>query len=521
MADERAPIVRHLEHLGLKSAVGRVRRAAGDARRTQLRVLRAIVDASVDSEFGRRCRLRGVDSIESFRAAVPVSTREESSFDRARCTAGHPDVLFDGAAVGVRVAATIGARDRRAADEASATRSESPDGPGPAVAPDAAASRTTGSAGALRPPRPDITAAVREPRLVVPISPRCRGRAARDAAAAWFGRTLRHHPTMLDGLVLLVPPIAPTVAAGATDALAGAPAGTRFSHLGDVLPASVRRRLVADPAVSAIADPGVRARAMMRLALARPVTAVIGGTPSDLAMIFQAADDVSERLIRDVRNGTLDVIAGEDGADADIAPDLRARLAEQIEPDKQRARALERARSNRGGHLLPVDVWPLVTVGCLGQSRGRGGAPDALAMAGQSPAPSPAASVQLSPWLDPAARGEHAAIHDLGWMTAEAWTTLGGPSQADAPPAGDTPLTELAFHEFVDRRAMLDDPERPERWTFVGLDELEPDVEYVDFVTTTGGLFRHETCDCVVRTDDESVRLAHVGRVEGIFASIP
>ncbi len=334
---------RRLTSLGLAAAAARMSRTLQQPRRSQERTLRLILEGLQDTESGGRSNLRGIDSIEAFRSRVPVSTRDEIRFDLQRTVAGAPDVLVPGRAVGGR-----------------ATMSAPPRG------------------------------------VIIPVTPRCLGRAARDASAAWIAGLARRRPRILGGEVLVLPPVRPP-AARWPDAVN---AGTRIGQLTDTLPTALRRRLalpagLLDGVPERELPEGARRRLLMRLALARDVRLVIGGDPAELAACFGAADEAAEAIIRDIRDGTF-ACAGP------LPASLEQALARRFPRDRDRARDLARGRDVRDGRLLPVEAWSLEAVGCLAQGR------------------EVTLRAWLDPWLDPWRRGTGPVVVDLGVLTAEA-----------------------------------------------------------------------------------------------------
>ena len=517
---------RRLATLGLAAAAARTTRTLQQPRRSQERVLRLILEGLQDTESGRRSNLRGIDSIDAFRRRIPVTTRDEIRFDLQRTVAGAPDVLVPGRALGGR-----------------ATMSAPPRG------------------------------------VVITVTPRCLGRAARDASAAWIAGLARRRPRILGGEVLVLPPVRPP-AARWPDA---ATAGTRTGHLTDTLPSALRRRLalpagLLDGMPERDLPEGGRRRLVMRLALARDVRLVIGGDPAELAACFGAADEAAEAIIRDIRDGTF-TCAGPLPAAVEDA------LSRRFPRDRDRGRALSRGLDVRDGRLLPVEAWSLEAVGCLAQGR------------------EVTLRAWLDPWLDPWRRGTGPVVVDLGVLTAEAHLAhaavvrpeaaivsgeMGpGSEHAESPsPSGEPPVTvgppeggpatmvaaatvtatgalggvpaaaiepevigrprlrpwvaeqpvagpllvgggpatlEGCFQEFVELEAIEADPDAPERWTFHDVDAVRDGVRYAVFVSTFGGLLRAETRDvvAVVGRDAATPRLRWVGRTAGILGQVP
>ncbi len=482
---------RRLETLGLAAAAGRLVRTMQHPRRAQHRTLQAVVEWIAESECGRRHRLGDVDSVRRFRELVPPTTREELRFDLERTVGGEPDVLVPGRAVAAR-----------------ATMSGPPRG------------------------------------VLVPVSPRCRGRAARDAAGAWTAGLLRHRPRILGGAVLVLPAVRPPAARTG----AAATAGTRLDHLLDVLPPVLRRRLAVPPGlIPADLPPGARQRLIMRLGLGRDVRLVVGGDPAELAACFGTADELAEAIVRDVRDGTV-AVAGP------LPTRVEDELRRRFPPDRDRARQLDRGRDVRDGRLLPVEAWSLEAVACLAQGR------------------TVTLRARLDPWLDPWRRGRGPVVVDLGLLSAEAHvahaaavlpsaaissgTAPGAASDPGPPPVADReaeaaptilvrpstrpwldddpvpgplltgagpPALDAAFLEYVDVEELDADPAAPERWTFREIDELASGRRYGVFATTSGGLLRIETQDVVEVAGHAGPTplLRHRGRVASMLEAVP
>jgi hypothetical protein len=62
-------------------------------------------------------------------------------------------------------------------------------------------------------------------------------------------------------------------------------------------------------------------------------------------------------------------------------------------------------------------------------------------------------------------------------------------------------------YEFVEVDQLDDDPDSPDRWSFLGAHELDTQRDYYVFFTTTGGLYRYDINDVV--------------RVEGFYNDAP
>jgi hypothetical protein len=89
----------------------------------------------------------------------------------------------------------------------------------------------------------------------------------------------------------------------------------------------------------------------MRLAVPKNAGFMITANPATQLKLARIADQYAERLIRDVRDGTLE-------ASLEIPPAVREELAPRLTADTRRAAQLE-AIAARAGRLLPKDYWSL------------------------------------------------------------------------------------------------------------------------------------------------------------------
>lgn len=112
------------------------------------------------------------------------------------------------------------------------------------------------------------------------------------------------------------------------------------------------RRFYANPAgTAAIADAEARYYTIMRMAVLRNVAWIVTPNPATTLRLARAAAEHAERLIRDVRDGTLSP-PGEPGLR------VREELAHRLRPNRALARRMEEGAS-REGRLLPRHYWRL------------------------------------------------------------------------------------------------------------------------------------------------------------------
>ena len=113
----------------------------------------------------------------------------------------------------------------------------------------------------------------------------------------------------------------------------------------------VRRFYVTPPEVAQIGDSESRYYTIMRLAVPRDVGWMVTASPATPLKLARTATEHVERLIRDIRDGTL---TPPQALPRSLVPSLTA----QLKPAPKRAAALDEMCSRRGA-LLPVDYWRL------------------------------------------------------------------------------------------------------------------------------------------------------------------
>jgi hypothetical protein len=137
---------------------------------------------------------------------------------------------------------------------------------------------------------------------------------------------------------------------------AGIPCGAITGLLARTQKRIVRRFYVGAPEIAHLDDPRARYYTLMRLGIGRDVAFAITASPATLIQMARTASELSEILIRDVRDGTLSTRIVARAA-------LAARLSAGLQPDPVRARALERLREQHGA-LRPRDYWRLEFLAC-------------------------------------------------------------------------------------------------------------------------------------------------------------
>jgi hypothetical protein len=386
--------------------VARFTRATGAPAETQARVLRTLLARNARTAFGREHGFGAIRTPAEYARAVPQRDYEGFRPYVQRIVAGEPAILT---AEPVRAFA--------------------------------ATSGTTG-----------------EPKLV-PVTASSRARMA-ALVRLWMLRALRDHPTLLDRATLTI--VSPAVESRTAT---GLPVGAMSGILQRDLPTLVQRAQAVPYAAHLIEDWEARAFVLLRLALARDVSAIGTPNPTTLIRLGEVARQHADVLLRAIHEGGLGIpwpaVREEPGWDTQT---VRHVLEAAVGPDPVRARALTAAAGRRGA-LLPRDAWPaLALIGCwLGGHAGR----HAARLAGDY--------------------GD-APQRDLGLVASEGRLTL---PLADGSPAGVLAL-DTGFFEFVPEAAL--DAAIP---SVVLAHELEVGRRYGVVLSGENGLYRYDLNDIV------------------------
>jgi len=264
---------------------------------------------------------------------------------------------------------------------------------------------------------------------------------------------LHDHPDVLDGCVLQ--PASPEVEQHAPD---GTPCGAEAGHAYRNMPKVMRSVYPVPHEVCEIPDYGARYYSMLRVGVAYPVTVIGTPNPSTILLLARDLGTHTERLVRDVRDGTVD-------ATMPIPPQIRQRLEHGLRPDPARAAFLERAAAAGGGRLLPRHVWPaMVALACW-----KGGT--------------------VRPYLDQLAPyfPEGLRLRDLGWLASEC--------RGSVPLSDDGDSGPLAIATNVYEFFPADIARKPAPTDLLTVDQLEVGGHYLVYVTTAGGLCRYAMHD--------------------------
>jgi hypothetical protein len=127
----------------------------------------------------------------------------------------------------------------------------------------------------------------------------------------------------------------------------GIPCGAISGLLVETQKRIVRRMYVVPPRVSGISDAATRYYAMLRCGLARNVGIITTANPSSTLKLIETAQEHTERLIRDVADGTFSPPGGDD---------RKSPAALRFKRNPKLARRME-GGVRRDGRLLPRHFW--------------------------------------------------------------------------------------------------------------------------------------------------------------------
>ncbi len=312
----------------------------------------------------------------------------------------------------------------------------------------------------------------------IPVTPTCQ---QGGGMTTWLHYARRDHPGMFrDKMVTIVSP----AVEGHTEG--GLPFGSTSGMVVKEMPRIVQSAYAVPYDVYEIHDYEAKYYALLRLGLDRSVSFIGTANPSSILKLAEMADTHSERLIRDLRDGTL-------SAEVEIQDEIRRVIEGRIRPNPRRAGELEAMRERRGGQLLPADYWPrMALLGCW-----KGGTVGAYVD-------------KLGAWYDPD-QGGMVPVRDMGYLASEARMSI--PVSDDG--AGGVLTVHLNVFEFAPADEVDDRPDEPGSWTFLGAADLEIGREYYVFVTTSGGLYRYDMNDVVEMVDTYNATPVIVFRRKG------
>ncbi len=275
-----------------------------------------------------------------------------------------------------------------------------------------------------------------------------------DHRAGWnaFGaKALTDHPDSLVRYILQV-----TSPMDEERAPGGLPCGAITGMMARNQKRIVQKYYIAPPEVANISDTNARRYTIMRLAMPADVSWIVTASPATVLQLARIGDAESERIIRDVRDGTL-------SAEMDVPAEVRDALADRLRADRVGADRLERLRAERG-RLYPRDYWRL---GFLANWTG--------------------GTMGLYLQDFPTYFGD-VPVRDIGLLATEGRMSL----PIEDGTASGVAMVSSVFLEFVPADQYgTDDP------VVLRAHEVNVGEEYFLLLTTSAGFYRYDIGDCV------------------------
>lgn len=132
---------------------------------------------------------------------------------------------------------------------------------------------------------------------------------------------------------------------------AGIPCGAITGLMASTQMRLVRKYYVCPGCVAYIKDPTARYYTIMRLSIPCDVSFLVTASPATLLKLARVADRFGDRIVRDIRDGTLN-------EEFEIPEEIRSQLEPRLLPDAGLARRLEQMIQTHGA-LLPRHYWDL------------------------------------------------------------------------------------------------------------------------------------------------------------------
>jgi hypothetical protein len=212
----------------------------------QQRLLRQILRANADTEFGRRHGFGGITTFKEFQERVPISSYEDLEPYINAAMHGQPNQLTK--------------------------------------APPVLFTTTSGTTGN---------------RKFIPMT-REGKRAKSRLTWLWFCGLYRDHPGIVGGRILSV--VSPEVESHAPS---GVPCGAESGHAYRTMPGPVRSIYTAPYGVFAIEDYEAKYYTLLRLAAGQDISCIATVNPSTIVLLADRLAQHTESIIRDVRDGSL------------------------------------------------------------------------------------------------------------------------------------------------------------------------------------------------------------------------
>ncbi len=278
----------------------------------------------------------------------------------------------------------------------------------------------------------------------------------------WVHYISESHPKVLDGKVLAV--ISQELD-GFTES--GLPYGAESGHEYKKIPGIVKNLYAIPYEVFEIKDYESKYYCILRIAMEENITTIATLNPTTLILLCQKIDKFKERIIKDIREGSLDPNLMIDEA-------IRKKIEKKLKPNPKRADFLKNILRKKL-ELLPKYFWPnLELIECW-----KGG------------------TVKIYLKDFPKFFG-NISIRDLGCLSTEASSSI---PISDEEKGGILAI-ETNFYEFIPKEYI----NKKNKRTYLA-NELRAGKDYYIIITSASGLYRYNIDDIV--------------RVEGFYNKTP
>ncbi len=286
----------------------------------------------------------------------------------------------------------------------------------------------------------------------------------REVMDVWTYYIMRDHPKMLKGKILAI--VSPEKEGNTTSNI---PFGAESGHAYKNMPDIIKNLYVLPYEVFEIKDYDAKYYCILRIAMEQNVSTIASLNPSTILLLCQRIAKVKDNLIEDIREGTLN-------RELNLRYDIRKILEKKLKPNPKRADELTRISEDKGGELLPKDIWPdMEIITCW-----KGGT----------------VGIYI-PHLRKYFR-DNIAIRDFGYLSSEARASI---PLCDEGCQGILAIASN-FYEFVP----VEDICKDDRKVLLA-HQLEEGKEYYVILTTHAGLYRYNIDDII--------------RVTGFFNNTP
>ncbi|WP_440054951.1 GH3 auxin-responsive promoter family protein [Pseudoalteromonas sp. T1lg65] len=293
-----------------------------------------------------------------------------------------------------------------------------------------------------------------EPKYI-PVTEAQRAGAHQGATMLWSYSLALNSPEAMQGKWVVI--VSPAVEGHAPD---GTPYGSTSGQYVKDLDPAIKEKYTIPYEVYEIADYDARYYCIMLLSLAdQGVTLASSTNPSTLSLLCNKTDEMKDKLLSDLRMGTLDT-------DLDIPDEIRMLVEARLAPNPARVEYLRACIANDPENKLrPTHYWPELKV----VATWTGGNSNIFIE-------------RMRAWYG------DVAIKDLGYLASEIRGSI--PLELNR---GDGVLTiQDNFFEFI----RVNDIDDPEAKTYLA-DELELGEQYYLFFTNKAGLYRYNINDII------------------------